>query len=205
MTALMRAPSNLETRIPEGFGRGATSGGLAALIGEVDAAVSAAGEAADRERARAMDPMLSAGDVAAARHLMDDNAFRRDRLSVAAAKLRDRLRDVREAEEQERRQVAYDKIKTSRDALAEELARLYPEMAAQLVDLMSRILANDSEICRMDLPAAAEPLLGAELTARKLAGFVQNSVEALPITRELRLPAWKHTVHKPYAWPPQAR
>lgn len=43
----------------------------------------AANEAADRARARALDPALTAKEVAEARRNMEDAAFARDRLQAA--------------------------------------------------------------------------------------------------------------------------
>jgi hypothetical protein len=147
---------------------------------------------------------LSAKDVAAARREMDDAAFRRDRLQVAAKRLGERLREVRANEEDQRRRIAYKKAKAERDKLAAELKAIYPPIEAQFRHLMTRIDANDKEIEYINahvLPRGAERLLVAELVARGLMGFVNNSVQAIRITQELRLPAFRFDQHDPYAWP----
>jgi hypothetical protein len=41
----------------------------------------------------------------------------------------------------------------------------------------------------------------AELVARGLNGFVENSVEAVRINNELRLPAFRFGQLNPYTWP----
>src|ERR1019366_2255949 len=51
------------------------------------------------------------------------------------------------------------------------------------------------------LPAKAEHLRVAELVARGPNGFVENSVEAVRITNELRLPAFRFSQLDPYTWP----
>jgi hypothetical protein len=51
------------------------------------------------------------------------------------------------------------------------------------------------------LPRGHEPLLVAELVARGLDGFVQNSVNAPRIVRRVQLPAFEYDIHAPYAWP----
>ena len=97
-------------------------------------------------------------------------------------------------EEDQRRRIAYKKAKAERDKLAAELKRIYPPIEAQFRDLMTRIDANDKEIEYINahvLPRDAERLLVAELVARGLMGFVENSVEAVRITRDLRLPAFR--------------
>ena len=75
---------------------------------------------------------------------MDDVAFKRDRLQAALGKLRERLAQLKDQEENARRQVAYDKAKAVRDELAKELADLYPAFA-QLAELLVRVVINDRE------------------------------------------------------------
>ena len=76
--------ADLEGRIAAAFAEGATSDDVAAVLLETDEAACAAGEAAEQARAKALDPELSAPDLPAARHDMDDAAFGRDRLAAAA-------------------------------------------------------------------------------------------------------------------------
>jgi hypothetical protein len=51
------------------------------------------------------------------------------------------------------------------------------------------------------LPRGCGPLLVAELVARGLDGFVQNSVNVPRIVRRVQLPAFQYDIHAPYAWP----
>lgn len=208
MNKVAVVPTNLDDRITAAFADDAKSDDVASLIREAEAAATAAGDAAERARSRALDPALSAVDVANARRKMEDAAFRRDRLQVAVSRLGERLREVRAHEENDRRQLAYDKAAVKRDKLAAELARLYPPFATQIADLMARIVESDREIAHINahaLPADAEHLLVAELVARGLRGFVENSVEAVRITRQLRLPAFRFEQYDPYTWPPRSR
>ena len=81
-----------------------------------------AGELAERARDRALDPTITPAALEARRE-SEDAAFSRDRMSAAVVRLRHRLDEVRDQEEQARRQAAYDAAKAERDELAEELAR----------------------------------------------------------------------------------
>ena len=88
--------------------------------------------------------------------------------------------------------------------MAEELARVYPPLAAQLADLLRRLRASDDRIERMNahaLPRGCGPLLVAELVARELDSFVRNSVDIPRIVRRVQLPAFEYDIHAPYAWP----
>jgi hypothetical protein len=91
------------------------------------------------------------------------------------------------------------------DAERQFLARAYQrDQNGRLLYPEQRIFASDREIEYINahaLPAEAERLLVAELVARGLRGFVENSVEAVRITRDLRLPAFRFDRHDPYAWP----
>ena len=58
------ATTDIDDRIAAAFADGAKSDDVASLIGEVEAAAIAVGETAERARSRALDPVLSAPDVA---------------------------------------------------------------------------------------------------------------------------------------------
>ena len=194
--------ASLDEHIAAGFRDGVTSGDVADLIQEAEAAAAQSADTAERARKQALDP--SATDVTAARREMEDAAFRRDRLQTATTRLRERLQEVRAREEDHRRRLAYDEAKAERDELAAELARVYPQMEAQLADLLARTKASDERIERINdrgLPSGAERLLVAELVARGLRGFVENSAEVTLITKQLRLPAFRYCQFEPFAWP----
>ena len=127
-----------------------------------------------------------------------------ERQQAAVLRLRERLTELQSAEEDERRRVAYQEAMAQRDELAAELARIYPPLAAQLADLLGRLRANDDRIEHLNanaLPRGCRPLLVAELVARGLEGFVQNSVSVPRIVRRVQLPAFQYDIRAPYAWP----
>lgn len=194
--------SDLDERIAAAFQTGVSSGTVAKLIKEAEAAAVASDEAAQRARVRALDPALHSPDVTAARREMEDAAFRRDRLQTAAQKLGDRFRELQKQEENERRQIAYDRIKAERNALAEELRQLYPGFAEQLGKLLARIEANDREVefVNRNLPRGGGRLLVAELIARGLEGFMINRSPVPSIVSEVRLPAFEYSLHHAYIW-----
>ena len=134
---------------------------------------------------------------------MEDAIFTSDRMNVAATRLRDRYRQVSAAEENARRQVDYERVISARDKLAEELAKTYPTLVATLADLINRIDNNNNEINAINnkLPDGGSRVLEAELIARDMRGFVENGIQATSIVGEMRIPAWDHDVHQPYAWP----
>jgi hypothetical protein len=108
---------------------------------------------------------------------MEDAAFRRDQMQEAVRRLGERLREVRRQEDQVRRRVAYDAALAERDALAAELAAVYPALAEQLADIVGRIAANDALIQRVNrksLPDDAASIVNAEAVARGVSGnFVE--------------------------------
>lgn len=198
--------TDLDDRIAAAFADGAKSDGVASLIGEVEAAAIAAGETADRARSRALDPALSAPDVATARRVMDDAAFRRDRMQVAVTKLGVRLSELRAQEEDHRRRLAYERARAERDKLAAELKDVYPALAARVADLVARVDANDREIVRINtraMPDGSERLAGAELIARGLRGFNAGPNTIPRITTDLQLPGFEYNRDGLYMWPRQ--
>jgi hypothetical protein len=194
---------DLDARIAAAFADGAKSNDVASLIKDTENAVATALDMAEQARSHALDPTLSGSEVKDARKCMDDAAFRRDRLQTAVEKLRERLAQLKYQEEHARRQLAYDKAKAVRDALANELADLYPAFAQKLVELLARIVINDNEIDYINnhaLPKGADRLLVAELKARGLP-WVMDSIETPRITHQLYLPSWQSRAD--YIWPPR--
>lgn len=190
----------LDERIATAFTPDARSEDFASLIADVEKAAKAADTTAAAARERALDPTIAAAEVDHARSEMDNSVFRSDRLNVAVKRLRDRHKQVAAAEENQRRQLEYDRVVLARDELVKELGDVYPQAAAKLADLMSRVAANDREIETTKLPNGAGRILESELVARGLEGFVQDGIEALSLVRELRIPNWEHSVHAPYAY-----
>jgi ElaB/YqjD/DUF883 family membrane-anchored ribosome-binding protein len=175
---------DLDARIAAAFADGAKSNDVATLIKDTEHATASASDLAAQARNHA--------------------AFKRERLQAALGKLRERLAQLKDQEENARRQVVYDKAEAVRDELAKELADVYPGFAQKLADLLVRIAANDREIEYINghaLPSGAKRLLVAELVARGLAGFVHNSVATPRLLEELCLPAFECSPHDRYAWP----
>jgi hypothetical protein len=188
MRAVADRKPALDERIAEAFVGGTSSGLVAELIAEAQAAVVAAGEAFEAARTRALDPGLPATDVSAARCEMEDASFRRE---------------VKRQEEEGRRRAAYDAALVERDALANELAAVYPVIADQLASLASRVAASDATIERVNqrLPDGATAIPCAELVARQLSNFFDGTADIPRITKHMRLPAFRYSGRDPYAWP----
>ena len=89
-----------------------------------------------------------------------------------------------------------------RDALAAELAEIYPAVAERLADLAARIAANNAAIDRVNrrLPDGAKWVGSAELVARGLQGW-SDGTASVPRITEMRLPAFRYDRHDPYARP----
>ena len=193
---------DLDARIAAAFADGAKSKDVATLIKDTEHGAASASDRAEQARNHALDPTLSGSELKDARKCMDDAAFRRDRLQAALGKLRERLAELKDQEENARRQVAYDKAEVVRDELAKELADLYPAFAQKLVELLARVVINDGEIEHINnaLPKGADRLLVAELKARGLP-WVVNNVETPRITSQLCLPPWQP--RSSYLWPPR--
>ena len=194
---------DLDARIAAAFADGAKSNDVATLIKDAEHGAASASDRAEQARNHALDPTLSGSELKDARECMDDAAFKRDRLQAALGKLRERLAQLKDQEENARRQVAYDKAEAVRDELAKELADLYPAFAQKLVELLVRVVINDREIDYINnhaLPRGADRLLVAELKARGLP-WVANNVETPRITDHLNLPPWQP--RSSYLWPPR--
>jgi chromosome segregation ATPase len=198
------AQIDLDARIAAAFANGAKSNDVATLIKDTEHGAASASDQAEQARNHALDPTLSGSELKDARECMNDAAFKRDRLQAALGKLRGRLAELKDQEENARRQVAYDKAEAVRDQLAKELADLYPAFAEKLAELLVRVVINDRELDYINnhaLPKGVDRLLVAELKARGLPGWVVNSIEAPRITDQLHLPPWQPRSN--YRWTPR--
>jgi hypothetical protein len=129
---------------------------------------------------------------------MEDAAF--DRLRTVLPRLQQRYQEVVAHEYLAKWEKDFETVKVEHDALAAEFREVYRQVAAKLVDLLTRMTACDRECHRVDVSApAGEPrrLVGPELAARNLEGF---STADPSILRELKLPDFEHSVRM--AWPP---
>ena len=177
---------------------------IAALIAETETAIVAADEDAKLEEKRVFDPLASP-DPKAAREAMQAAEFMQTWLRTALLRLQRRLRETRERERRAKWYADYEALKSRRDALAVEFCEVYTEFEAKVVDLLTRMAANDAEISNLHIARSSGVklhLLQAELVARGLECF---SRDVPSIAKELKLPAFEPG--QPLAWPsrPQFR
>jgi hypothetical protein len=189
-------------RIAAAFGGAATIEQVAALLAELTAAIATAEQAAALAKARALDPVTM--DIVTARRAQDDAAFTAERLRTALPKLQERLRELQAAAEDARRRVTFEQARQTRDALAVELAEVYPVLADRLVALLSRLARSDAaiETANANRPRGEAPLLPAELRARGLDNFARPLGPDIPrLTHATRLVSFE-IADGLYAWPP---
>jgi hypothetical protein len=115
-----------------------SSGDLAALISETEAAIAKADATADEERTKALDPVLSP-DATSAREAMQAAEFARDRLRTVLPRLQNRLREVQLEEEFARWLPRRNAAMARRDELAAKLREVYPPFIQAIVPLLLEI------------------------------------------------------------------
>jgi hypothetical protein len=188
--------NTLEKRIAAALSSDTASTVLSGLIAETEAAITRAAEA---ERAKALDPIVSP-DAAMAHAAMTDAAFMRERLRTVLRRLNQRYEEVVAQEYLARWREDYEALKIKRDELAAEFREIYPTCVSKIIDVLKRIAASEVELSHLH---QARPsgvslhLLGAELVARGLDNFTRDDPS---IANELKLPDFEHSVRM--AWPP---
>ena len=197
---------NLERRLASALSEESiTSSMLTSLINEADIAIADADATADKERARAMDPVLSP-DPRKARAALEDAQFAANRLRTLQPRLQKRLQRVQYAEVHDRWLESYETVKAKRDAAVEELRQGYPPLVAKLTDLLTRLRAIDAEVHRVNTGKpvmVGEPWDGnmplelTECEARGVTGF--NSPD-YSLDRGVRLPDFDKPGQN--HWPP---
>src|ERR1700691_4258314 len=134
----------LDQRIGAALAAGTTSADLAALIAEVDAAIVAAIETAERERIKSFDPTIV--DPQKARQSRADAEFVRDRLQAALAAVQERLQELQEQEYSGQWHGEYAQVEAECHALASELREVYQAVQSKLVDVLTRKQECDAKV-----------------------------------------------------------
>lgn len=142
----MLAKLDLDERIATAFRTELHSDEIASLLEEAILADERAQADSDLARERALDPATPPADVTAARKVMEDCAFRRDRLGIAARRLDELLDGARKREREAALEADRHWIETERDALAAELQSRYPALADELGNLLNRLALNNAKV-----------------------------------------------------------
>ncbi len=192
--------SPLEKRIATALGGNgkAAAADLEVLIQDVQASMATAEAEATQAREAALD-LLTAPDAAEANQAAQLAALKRDRLAAALPRLQDRLRAALAQDYADKWSADYQRVEAQRDAAAERFRR-YPELVAELVDILHEAEAVDREVARVDIAAPEgehRRLLGVELTSRGLKDFSRSQPS---IAKNISLPEWEASDRM--AWPP---
>jgi hypothetical protein len=117
----------------------------------VEAAAKEAEAAAEEARECALDPLVA--DLIAARRVMDDAAFKRDRLIEAAKRLSARVDELKALEKARAERAEHEQVLAERNRLAEEMGRM-AEPIVRIAHLVSKIEACDREVGRVNATSA---------------------------------------------------
>ena len=126
-----------------------TSTDLSQLLVEAEAAIAAADNAAEDERAKALDPALSP-DPKAARQAMEDVLFMRDRLKTLLPRLQTRYREIADAEALAAWRAEADALQARRLTLGTEFKKVFSELIGDLVDRLWEMRDLDQEITALN-------------------------------------------------------
>jgi hypothetical protein len=173
---------------------------VAALIKGAEAVAHSLGVAAEEANIIVSSAVRSTAEKRDARRLIEDAASQRERLQSEIADLRERLKEVRQQEEDAKRWVRYRQAEAECEQLAAEFAAVYPEFAKKMAELLPRIVENERWVDYINahaLPTHGRPLRTAEMVARG----IDRSVDFPRITQVLRLPTFEYGPHEPYVWP----
>jgi hypothetical protein len=186
-----------------------TSARVADLLNETEQASIDADAAAVTAREVALDPIASP-DANKARAAIEDTNFACMRLRTVLPRLQTKYDKVHRNERYIKWAVEHSRVVIKRDAAAEKLRKLYPEIEAKLVELLLEIESVDQEVRLIN--NAGGPFLQdatneekkrypqlktVELTARGLEHFGPND---LSIMNDLKIPMFAQGPHP--AWPP---
>jgi hypothetical protein len=153
-----------------------TAATLRALMEETEGAIVDAQEWVRVAEQAAYDPSI-VPDISDARKQMEEASLRVGRLQTLLTRLQRRHVQVAEAERLKQWKRDFADSKKQRDDLANELAKVYPEVIAKLADLFTRIAILDQKLSTLHQArpsGVALHLTGSELVARELERFSRD-------------------------------
>ena len=167
----MTTKQTLTDRIASTLKGKPSSDAVRAILAEAQDEADRLASERDKTRAASLDPTASAEDVRKARAALSDIDFEAERLQVAAERLAQALEAAQDREASQAKAKAYEAARAERDALAKELATVYPEAAGKIADLLARIVKNNRAVNEVNraLPENAEWLADVEHVARGVA------------------------------------
>ena len=175
---------------------------VAALLAEVEAAITKAGDELSRARETAFDPLSTTAAVASARGVTFDAEFRHGRLVVARDRLVEKHAAALERVEQERRAAAHAALVARRDELAGRFPDVWASLAVPLSEYLHEVAAIDEEIATSNRLRLGPWLDRTESVARP---GVSDLDQHKLVSMATRLPPWDHDAHRSgqLLWPPQ--
>ncbi len=170
------------------------SDALVEVIDDAQDELEAAREAYADVQERVLDPLSTSAAATKAKREAEDLTLQISRLEAALKRLSGQLEAARAREADAARLKLYEEVKAERDALVEDLRRIYPEAAAAIAALLPRIEPLDQKIMAVnhDLPEGAPHLQFVEHLARD-----RPNHEGTYLSRSVRLPA---LLHKDIYW-----
>ena len=175
----------IEQRIVVALRDGIKSDAVAALIEEVEAAAAAADTAAVKAREAALDPTIAI-DVAQVSAEVTAAELTRDRLQAALPRLRARYTEVRSQEDVAKWKAEAGEFEVRGEAMLNEFAEFYPEMAKRIADQLDQMGAFDKQVD--------------DLNRRRPNGVPALSRSTPALAKDLRIPS-PYTTGELW-WPP---
>jgi hypothetical protein len=168
----MANSTTLSDRIASAINGSPSSIEIAALLTEARAQCESLTERKAKLRALALHPTTPAAEVKAARGKIDDASFDQERMEIAVESLEAMLKRVEASEQHAARVAAYKAAKAERDAIAADLARIYPEAAKAIADVLTRVARSNEIIAKInaDIPDGCEWMADVEHVARGVMG-----------------------------------
>ncbi|APT31386.1 hypothetical protein MCBMB27_02095 [Methylobacterium phyllosphaerae] len=165
----------------------ATADELAPSLPAAEAELSAAREAQAAAEAAYRAGLLTADEKAP--QLLDgarrDAGMRVERAEALVETLRERLAEAQDREAEAERVAVYQAARAEADDARRALAELYPQLAADLVQLMELVARAEVEVeaANADLPRGVEPLAGVEHPARDVPAEADEVLSEVEVKR----------------------
>lgn len=171
---------------------GARATDIGTMIGEVEQQIARLKNEAETAHSRSLDPLISEADAANARAEAQGYEFAIERWTSRLGLLQARFVERTESDQSAARTREFNETRDESAKLADDIRTRAPALFAELVDLLSRIEANDKRVADANRlkPGGEAPILFAEAQARDFLahGVWKNGVDYVERLTNIKLP-----------------
>lgn len=192
----------LDARLAAAMGHGARAATVRDLIAEFDTLIENARAEYQRLDAHSKSVATPESEADEAADEAAKLSRKLVRLEAKQAQLRERHDELMNSERRKRLVAEHEEVKARRDQLVTDIKERWPALTGEIVALLKRIEASDTECAKVNRDSGLERLFSAEAIARECSPIFAASVHG-QVTRlaSMQIPSLTGSGFQAFIWP----